>query len=292
MNAIKLKIALIIAVALDYFAIVYLSRDGIPYLLARTFGRMAIPLVCFLLVEGLRNTQKTGKYILRVSLAALVTEIFWLYLWLQQRTEALENIQLDYIRAGGTPVWGEDGIDKWFDTLDTAQQYAYSSWMVPLINGLFTLVVTMLMLLVIKKFNNYFKEMLPNQVFRNLLHMMTVGALIMITVLICFMLQMEGGILIPVTAAVCFLFRDEKKMLFIGLALVGLLGGAFTSMYYAIGWMFALPLLHIYNGKLGYDKKAHPYLRWVFYAVCPTILGIMVEAKYFREIFNGMKSVR
>ena len=291
MNAIKLKIALIIAVALDYFAIVYLSRDGIPYLLARTFGRMAIPLVCFLLVEGLRNTQKTGKYILRVSLAALVTEIFWLYLWLQQRTEALENIQLDYIRAGGTPVWGEDGVDKWFDTLDTAQQYAYSSWMVPLINGLFTLVVTMLMLLVIKKFNNYFKEMLPNQVFRNLLHMMTVGALIMITVLICFMLQMEGGILIPVTATVCFLFRDEKKMLFIGLALVGLLGGAFTSMYYAIGWMFALPLLHAYNGKLGYDKKAHPYLRWVFYAVCPTILGIMVEAKYFREIFNGMKSV-
>ncbi len=292
MNAIKLKIALIIAVVMDYIAIIYLSRDGVPYLLARTLGRAAIPLVCFLLVEGLRNTQKTGKYVLRISIAAFVTEIFWLYLWLQQRTEALENIQLDYIRAGGTPVWGEDGVDKWFDTLDTAQQYAYSSWMVPLLNGMCTLVLTMLMLLAIKKFNDYFREMLPNQIFRNLLHMMTVGAIIMITVLIGFTLQMDGGILIPITAAVCFLFREEKKMLLIGLAFIGILGGVFTSMFYGIGWMFALPLLYVYNGKLGYDKKAHPYLRWVFYAACPTILGIMVETKYFREIFNGMKMAK
>ena len=85
-NALVLKIIAAVTMILDHFAASGLLREYFPeglfgmsyrnaYFLARGIGRLAFPIFCFLIVEGVKHTKNWKIYVLRVAVFAVLTEV-------------------------------------------------------------------------------------------------------------------------------------------------------------------------------------------------------------------------
>ncbi len=75
MNGYILKIIAIVTMFIDHMAAVLIPPDTAAYLVCRSIGRLAFPIFCFLLVEGLLHTGNVKKYLLRLGVFALISEI-------------------------------------------------------------------------------------------------------------------------------------------------------------------------------------------------------------------------
>lgn len=76
-NASTLKCIAIGTMLIDHIGIM-LAGTGVNmvvYSILRGLGRLSFPIFCFLLVEGFVHTRSCGKYILRVFLFAILSEI-------------------------------------------------------------------------------------------------------------------------------------------------------------------------------------------------------------------------
>ncbi|MDO4621363.1 MAG: TraX family protein [Eubacteriales bacterium] len=75
LNENAIKIIACISMFIDHFAAAF-SIGNFPELLLRwVIGRLAFPLFCFTLVEGFLHTRNLRKYLLRLILAALISEV-------------------------------------------------------------------------------------------------------------------------------------------------------------------------------------------------------------------------
>ena len=72
-----LKIIAVLSMLVDHSAAVLVDRSVYPdiYTCMRTFGRLAFPIFCFLLVEGYIHTRNIKKYIIRLGIFALISEV-------------------------------------------------------------------------------------------------------------------------------------------------------------------------------------------------------------------------
>lgn len=73
LNSFYLKIIAVISMTIDHIGAVLLPQ----YLFLRIIGRLAFPIYCFLLVNGLIHTRNLKKYIGRLALFAIISEVFF-----------------------------------------------------------------------------------------------------------------------------------------------------------------------------------------------------------------------
>lgn len=75
MNGFTLKIIALIAMAVDHTGAILLPYNTKEYWICRMIGRLAFPIFCFLLVEGFQHTRDVKKYLARLGIFALISEL-------------------------------------------------------------------------------------------------------------------------------------------------------------------------------------------------------------------------
>jgi hypothetical protein len=75
MSTFLLKIIAIIAMFIDHTGAILIPRYHAAYWPCRFIGRLAFPIFAFLLVEGFHHTRNVKKYLLRLGIFALISEI-------------------------------------------------------------------------------------------------------------------------------------------------------------------------------------------------------------------------
>ena len=68
-----LKIIAMVTMTVDHVGVVLANNVGynyLPSIICRYVGRLALPLFCFMIVEGVLNTKKFSRYVLRLGIMA------------------------------------------------------------------------------------------------------------------------------------------------------------------------------------------------------------------------------
>lgn len=94
------------------------------YLVLRGIGRMAFPIYCFLLVEGFMHTRNCGKYLLRLFLFALISEIPFDLAFSETVFEWGYNNVFFTLLTGLLTIWGMEEVKKRLEVT----KFSYLVW--------------------------------------------------------------------------------------------------------------------------------------------------------------------
>lgn len=75
MNSFRLKWIAIITMLIDHVAAALLPQSSPAWIIMRVIGRLAFPIFVFLLVEGFHHTKDVKKYLIRLGIFALLSEV-------------------------------------------------------------------------------------------------------------------------------------------------------------------------------------------------------------------------
>ncbi len=70
-----LKIIAMVTMAIDHIAFYFLPHSSTSYIIMRMIGRLAYPIFAYYIAMGYKNTSDLNRYILRMGIFALITQI-------------------------------------------------------------------------------------------------------------------------------------------------------------------------------------------------------------------------
>ena len=97
-----LKLIACATMLIDHFGAAIVPTLPVPYMvdlyyICRIIGRIAFPIYCFLLVEGIRHTRNAGSYILRLGIGILLAELPFDFLFEGGFTWAAQNVMVTLV---------------------------------------------------------------------------------------------------------------------------------------------------------------------------------------------------
>ena len=244
MSTFTLKIIAIIAMLIDHTGAILFPGE----MTFRIIGRIAFPIFVFLLVEGFYHTKNYKKYLTRMGIFALISEI---------------PFDIGFYNYN----YGED----FFKSLKAAfnSQAAAKTFIKRLLesqNVFFTLFIGLVLIYLFRMVENKYEDKI---LLGNVLDALLTLAFCAIAII----LRVDyglGGILIIVAF---YLFRGSKALLAISLFILN--GTVFKSnnqVTIQVFSIFSIVPIVFYNGKKGKNIK---YLFYVFYPVHILVLYLI-----------------
>lgn len=263
MSTFTIKIIAIVAMLIDHVGAIFISPSQHLnlYVTARIIGRLAFPIFVFLVVEGFYHTRDVKKYLKRLGVFALISEIpFDLAFYsLHHRSNFMEDVMNVFHN------YREDKLWELINRLNENQ------------NVFFTLFLGLLLIYLMSLVEKQYEKQL---IISNLLDAtLTIGALGL-----AYLLKTDydiAGILIFVSF---YLFRGSKVVMSFCLLIISttILCNADSINYflmtgnvvYIISMFtpFAMVPIAFYNGKKGKSVK---YFFYIFYPAHLLILFII-----------------
>lgn len=94
-----------ITMLIDHIGAVFFPQ----YRLFRIIGRLAFPIYCFLLAEGVAHTRSTARYGLRLAVGAVLSEIFFDYLFYGGLTMQHQSVMITLLLGFFMALWMKKG---------------------------------------------------------------------------------------------------------------------------------------------------------------------------------------
>ncbi len=256
MNRLHLKLLLCVSMLADHIALLFFSPGATIYVAFRSLGRMALPLACYLLVEGYYHCAKKSRYAFRLGVFAIFSEIPYAYLALRQRLHVVE-----YCKAQGVSSFAE---------LTAEQQELCADRILPLLNILFTLLLCLGMLCCL--------DAVRRRIEKKGMQMVCLTLSVGVTLLVACLLQMDSWMLAPIyVLAFCYFRQDKGAQLVVAVMVAVVYAG---SVPYAIGSLLAIAAVRQYNEKLGYGQRRKLLIQYAFYLFYPLHLAVLLLLRY------------
>ena len=219
-----------------YGLIVYEGSFSL-YWLMRVIGRIAFPIFCFQLVEGVIHTKNKGYYAVRIGLLAVISEA-----------------PFDFALHASVPYWGGQNV---FITLLIGMLLVYELQWADQQSGKLRLLGYIAYPILVGGAGVLCRELLKNDYdMGGILMIATMGLLVLERVQ-----RLEWQLASRIVRVV---------IVAIGMFLCVMFTNDFESWCF-----FAIIPIAFYNGQKGYDSKVIQYGAYLFYPVHLTILGLI-----------------
>jgi hypothetical protein len=258
MTTFTLKLIAIIAMLIDHIGAIFIPGNTVLYLIFRSIGRIAFPIFVFLIVEGFYHTSNIKRYLMRLGLFALISEIpfdlaFYQYLF---RSNVIEDLK---------QIYGFIAQGKY--------DYEYHYFLNTLINRLlyhqnvfFTLFLGLLMITIMNKAEHKFEKKIE-------ISFLLDGLLILSFGYIAYFLKTDYDYAGIILIAAFYLFRGKNLILTISLLIVnGIILSDHGQITISVLAALAMFFIYYYNGKKGKEIK---YLFYLFYPLHLAILFLI-----------------
>lgn len=103
-----LKVMACITMLIDH-----IGATLIPDMNLRIIGRLAFPIYCFLLVEGIWHTRNVKKYALRLAIGALLSELPFDLLFFGRITWSHQSVMVTLLLGLVAVIWGRQKKNYW-----------------------------------------------------------------------------------------------------------------------------------------------------------------------------------
>lgn len=247
MSTFVLKLIAIITMLIDHIGAVFIPGNSQLYLLMRIIGRLAFPIFAFLIVEGFFHTSDIKKYLTRLGIFALISEIpFDLAFYSGWFSNSGGNIRSDLKGMFRDPALFETVAGRFLEHQ----------------NIFFTLFLGLLIIYLMSLVENKFKK---EVLISNLLDALLTIAFCAIALFLRTDYSIAGVLLI----VAFYLFRGSKALMVLSLLIVN---GALFQGSIQIFAVLAGILIAFYNGKKG---KSIKYFFYVFYPAHLIILFLI-----------------